>query len=790
MRSANGKFRFLYLTRLLPEGRVAFLADSEPTDSPDYSPPGQVYEEATDAFREVFVTGREIVEGPARDRWGNWISALIPIKPAAGAKTLALLGIDVDASNWAWDIFGHCLPAVALSLLGLSGLGFLAVLFRRTETARQRIAVSEALLLQSEERYRIAAENSGQLIYDYHVPSGKIKWAGDIHAVVGYTPEEFDEINVDRWAELIHPDDRRLALSQMEQALLTGAVYHADYRFRCKNETYIHIADRAAFTQDAGGKVQRLIGAIQDVTQRKRAEEALRRSEQKYRTILESIEEGYFELDLRGSLAFFNTALCRVVGLPAEQIADIDYREYTTPETAERMFQVFRRIYRTGKPSGVQDFEIIMRDGRSIAIDFAASPILNRAGKIIGFRGLLRDISERQKAERQRQQLEEQLQQAQKMKAIGTLAGGVAHDLNNILSGIVSYPDLLLMDLPQNSPLRKPMETIRESGNKAAAIVQDLLTLARRGVSASEVLNINDTVLDYLRSPECSKLKSFHPLVGIAPRLDDRLLNIMGSPVHLAKTIMNLVSNAAEAMPDGGTIRISTRNTYVDQPIKGYDQVGEGDYAVVEVSDAGVGIPAGDLNLIFEPFFTKKKMGRSGTGLGMAVVWGTVKDHKGYIDVHSTEGRGTTFTLYFPVTRKEKAAIENGRPIERLRGRGETVLVVDDVQQQREIASAILTQLGYTVRTAASGEEAVDDMQDQCADLLVLDMIMEPGIDGLETYRRILCHRPGQRAIITTGYSETERVSDALRLGAGQYLTKPYTIENLGMAVKEELRRP
>jgi CheY-like chemotaxis protein len=354
----------------------------------------------------------------------------------------------------------------------------------------------------------------------------------------------------------------------------------------------------------------------------------------------------------------------------------------------------------------------------------------------------------------------------------------------------VSYPDLLLMDLPQGSPLRKPMETIRESGNKAAAIVQDLLTLARRGVSASEVLNINDTVRDYLRSPECSKLKSFHPLVGIATRLDDRLLNIMGSPVHLAKTIMNLVSNAAEAMPDGGTIRISTRNTYVDQPIKGYDQVGEGDYAVVEVSDAGVGIPAGDLKLIFEPFFTKKKMGRSGTGLGMAVVWGTVKDHKGYIDVHSTEGRGTTFTLYFPVTRKEKAAIENGRPLERLRGRGETILVVDDIQQQREIASAILTQLGYTVRTVASGEAAVDDMKDQCADLLVLDMIMESGIDGLETYRRILCHRPGQRAIITTGYSETERVSDALRLGAGQYLKKPYTIENLGMAVKEELRRP
>jgi PAS domain-containing protein len=206
----------------LPDGRVVFLADSEPNDSPDHSPPGQVYEEATDTFREVFVTGRETVEGPARDRWGNWISVLIPIKPAAGAATMALIGIDVDASKWAWDVFEQCLPAVALSLLGLLGLGFLAVLFRRSEAARERIAASEALLAESGERYRLAAENSGQLIYDYHIASGKILWSGDIQPVVGYTAEEFAEVNLERWAEMIHPDDRRLVLGRMDQALLTG----------------------------------------------------------------------------------------------------------------------------------------------------------------------------------------------------------------------------------------------------------------------------------------------------------------------------------------------------------------------------------------------------------------------------------------------------------------------------------------------------------------------------------------------------------------------------------------
>jgi len=227
----------------------------------------------------------------------------------------------------------------------------------------------------------------------------------------------------------------------------------------------------------------------------------------------------------------------------------------------------------------------------------------------------------------------------------------------------------------------------------------------------------------------------------------------------------------------------------VDYAIKGYDQVQEGDYAVLSVSDTGTGISPEDQARIFEPFFTKKKLGRSGTGLGLAVVWGTVKDHQGYIDVQSTEGTGTTFTLYLPATRK----VDPQKPItdleENLKSRGEKILVVDDVGQQREIASAILKYLGYDVATAASGEEAVQYLKENRADLVILDMIMDPGIDGLETYKRIREQNPGQKAIITSGYSETDRVKKAQELGAGRYLKKPYTLENLGRAVKEELEK-
>jgi signal transduction histidine kinase/CheY-like chemotaxis protein len=250
-----------------------------------------------------------------------------------------------------------------------------------------------------------------------------------------------------------------------------------------------------------------------------------------------------------------------------------------------------------------------------------------------------------------------------------------------------------------------------------------------------------------------------------------------GSSVHLSKTVMNLVSNAAEAMPDGGKIKIATENRYIDQPIAGYDDVKEGDYVVLTVTDCVIGIPKDEIGRIFEPFYTKKVMGRSGTGFGMAVVWGTVKDHNGYIHIESKEGLGTAFKLYFPVTRKPKNGEENPTSINDYKGNGVTILVVDDVEEQRTIASKLLKHLGYTVETASSGEEAVEYMDSNGADLVVLDMIMHPGIDGFETYKQLIARHPDQKAIIASGFSETDRVKKAQHLGAGRYVKKPYTME-------------
>lgn len=397
-------------------------------------------------------------------------------------------------------------------------------------------------------------------------------------------------------------------------------------------------------------------------------------------------------------------------------------------------------------------------------------------------------IQERIRADQAKRALEERLARSQKMEALGLLAGGVAHDLNNVLSGIVSYPDMILMDLDKDDSVRPMVSAIQRSGQKAAAIVQDLLALARRGVTHTSVLNINnDIILDYLNSPEFGKMQSYHPSVSVETRLEAGIMNIRGSAIHLKKAIMNLVSNAAEAQPDGGRIIIATKNIYVDRPISGYGKVNEGDYVMLQVKDYGSGIASEDLDRIFEPFYTKKKMGRSGTGLGMAVVWGTVQDHNGYINVESLVDKCTTFEIYIPVTREpveDKAEIV---PLENYAGRGEKILVIDDVQEQREIASTLLTRLKYEVVTAPSGEAALEYLQDHSADLLVLDMIMDPGMDGLDTYIEILKIYPNQRAIIASGYAENERVKEAQRLGAGAYIRKPYTVDKIARAVRAEL---
>ncbi len=381
---------------------------------------------------------------------------------------------------------------------------------------------------------------------------------------------------------------------------------------------------------------------------------------------------------------------------------------------------------------------------------------------------------------------QEKLGQSQKMEAIGMMAGGVAHDLNNILTGIVGYPDLLLMNLPQDSKMRKPLELIKESGQRASEVVADLLTVARGVAASREISSLNTLVIEYLKSAEGEQMLSLHPEVQIETDLAHDLFNISCSAVHIKKCFMNLLINGAEAINGPGIIRIETRNQYIDKPVAENQYIASGEYAVVRVIDSGQGIAEKDIQHIFEPFYTKKIMGRSGTGLGLAIVWNTVQEHEGAITVSSTK-KGTQFDLYFPITRKKLSVKEGGVELVQLQGHGERILIVDDERQQRDIGSQMLSTLGYKVETASSGEEALAFIRNQAVDLLILDMIMDPGINGRQTYEQIIAVQPQQRAIIASGFSENEEVKKAQALGAGNFIRKPYTIEQIGIAVKKAL---
>jgi len=525
---------------------------------------------------------------------------------------------------------------------------------------------------------------------------------------------------------------------------------------------------------------------LTEITQRKWANAALRESEQRFRTVFHTSPDAVNINRLNGEFVEVNESFTLLTGYLRSDVLGKLSKEIAIWAIPEDRKKIVSELNKYGYADNIES-KFRCRNGEIKPGLISARIIdLNGENHVLT---ITRDISRWKKVEEDKKKLETQLQRAQKMEAIGTLAGGVAHDLNNILSGIVGYPDLLIMDLPEDSPLVAPLTTIQQSGIKAAAIVQDLLTLARRGVSISEVVNLNSIITEHLDSPEFEKIKTYHPGLNMNTALEPDLLNISGSPVHLSKTVMNLVSNAAEAMPGGGMISISTQNRYLDKPIDGYDEIEEGDYVLLKISDTGIGISPEDKERIFEPFYTKKIMGRSGTGLGMAVVWGTVKDHKGYIDLKSTVGEGTTFTLYYPVTRESLQDDQSPAVDFENSGQGETILIVDDVEQQRNIASLMLQKLGYSVNTVSSGEEAIEYIKNNTADLLVLDMIMDPGMDGLETYKKILEYRPHQKAIIASGFSETWRVKEAQRLGAGAYVKKPYTIENIGQAVAAELNR-
>jgi len=597
---------------------------------------------------------------------------------------------------------------------------------------------------------------------------------------LGYDNDELLQMSA---SDIIHPADMLDNFPSGPDSPGDGTpVTYTEKRFLRKDGRFVTGHLGVTTVTDHAGKPIFHLWQVEDVTDRKRVEQ----ERLKLESIVEHSPDLIAMITMSGHFRYINPTGLKLIGATeaANQMAVVDV---TDPARGD---MTLADLCEKVRQHGLWRSELSLRkmcDGQSIPVA-AHGFILNSptptSQPIIAV--IARDLTEVKKREEEHQKLQDQLIRSEKMHSLGMLAGGVAHDLNNILGPLVAYPDLVLRKLPADSPVRGQVERMRDSACSAAGVVQDLLTLARRGRHEQLPVNLNQIIEGFLASPLVEKLRAEHPDTSINAQLSDAQPVVLGSAAQLDKLVMNLVVNSFDAITGPGSVTVTTGLYDLNELSTGYSDLATGPYAFVSVKDTGVGIAAEDVKKIFEPYYSTKKLkGRSGTGLGLAIVYGIIKDHHGYYDLISEPGKGTEFIVYLPHAAVQAALAS---PAEDLCG-SERVLLVDDDEQQRNVARECLECFGYTVEAVSNGRRAVELFEKGHFDLVLLDMIMEDDFDGLETFRAMKRHRQDVRAIIVSGSAATERVRGAQRLGAGQYVQKPYTAEQLAKAVRTEIDR-
>jgi len=525
-------------------------------------------------------------------------------------------------------------------------------------------------------------------------------------------------------------------------------------------------------------------------------ERKLRESREWLETTLRCISDAVIATDAAGCIQFMNTKAETITG-------------WNVAEAIGRKLTDVFCLMKTNAPALVEkglaailekgavmhtdsDAILTSKDGRQAPVAHSAAPIRDDHGTILGAVAIFRDITEQKDAQARERQLQDRLFRSQRIESLGSLAGGVAHNLNNILGPMVNYPDLIVKNLPPDSALRQDLEIIKNSARKAVDIIRDLLTLGRIGHFPREPLVLNRILEMVVRSPAYLGLQHSAPLVVADLKWASDLPAIQGSEGLLQEMVINLLIHAFDAMPQGGRLTLTTSVEQVREPLAGYELIYPDTYVVLHVLDTGPGIEEQELNRMFEPFYTSDKVrSHKRSGLELAIVYAVVKEHKGFIDVRSSPGKGSDFIVYFPVS---SALPEVREQLDHLDFRGnETVLVVDDDEGQRRIVARWLRTSGYKVLTAHNGQTAIELLdsviraQGPAIDLVLLDMIMADDFDGLDTYKKMLEINPRQKAIMVSGFTATDRIKEALKLGVGQYIQKPYDFEDLGRAVRREL---
>jgi PAS domain S-box-containing protein len=772
---------------------------------------------------------------------------------------------------------------------------------------------AEDALKKSEEKYRTILETMNEGLFENDL-KGNYTYVNEAACkMLGYTKEELLGRN---YREFTRPELVKLLYDVFHRVYETGnPELLVDYEVERKDGTKRFHQSHPSLIRDADGKPVGFRNLVRDVTDRKNAEDALRKSEEKYRTILETMEEGLIETDLEGNATYVNNAACRLHGYRLEEMIGANFRKHHTPEMAERVYQIFNRIYNTGQPE-MMEVEIIRKDGsirthqstgslmrdasgqpigfRNIIRDvteqkraeenlmksekryrmiaenvhdiictvdypglrftyvspavyrvtgFTADELLNRPakefvkpetyaiaekllaqdldleegvapslqtievefirkgggtvwvevsvtynrdakGRISEILGVIRDITERKSAEEERRRLESQLIQAQKMESVGRLAGGVAHDFNNMLNVILGYAEFIKIQLSESDPLFKDVTEIEKAAYRSRDITRQLLAFSRKQIIAPRPVDLNDLIVNL----QNSLVRLIGEDIDLRFFPGDNLWRIQFDPSQMEQIILNLGVNARDAMPAGGKLTIETENVHLNEAYcREHLGFSPGDYVMLVVGDDGVGMDRETLGHVFEPFFTTKETGK-GTGLGLATVYGIVKQNDGFINVYSEPGRGTVFKIYIPRTLEEGEVVEEEQDAAIVRGTGNVLLVEDD-DMVRKMTDEMLGALGYTVIATDNPEEALLKIQNSetKVDLVITDVVM-PGMSGTDLRDKMTAVRPGLKVLFMSGYTSNVIVHRGVLEENVHFIEKPFSMKDLARKVSETIK--
>jgi len=518
----------------------------------------------------------------------------------------------------------------------------------------------------------------------------------------------------------------------------------------------------------------------QDINKRRLAFEKMREQDEKYRLIIENIDEGFFELDLEGRFSFVSDPACEILGYRPDELIGTKLNASSLSENAADIDRILERVFRTGESSRATEVLVSRKDDSQVTLELSVYPLRNTDGQPIGCRGMVRDVSERIESEKEKAKLEKQLIQAQKMEAIGNLAGGIAHDFNNILMGMQGNASLMLLTLDSHHPHYAKVKAIERYVESGAALTRQLLGFARGGKYEVKITKLDELVRRTARMFGRTKKEiRIHTdgLVGV------RSVEVDQSQIE--QVLLNILVNAWHAMPGGGEIFLKTANVDIDATVVRPYRIEPGPYVCMSITDTGIGMDQATQQRIFEPFFTTKEMGR-GTGLGLASAYGIIKNHGGFIEADSSPGEGATFRIYLPAS--GKAVLEEEESVSELFMGDETVLLVDDEQVIIEVGQEILKALGYNVLVATSGYEALKIFRrkkDAIA-LVILDMVM-PGLSGGETFDQLKTVKPDVRVLLCSGYSLSGQATEILNRGCSGFIQKPFKLKELSVKLREIL---